>query len=148
MNTSSRTKAVLYMIVLFAAGTIFGAMTFRRTPPPPPQPLKLGRASEISARIRDKLTAKLKLTPEQLTKADPLFQQAGQKIEDAHAQCLTKIDHALGDLHQSMLPFLTDSQIPCLRQIEAARADSMLQKYGYHAASNTVALPPAGTLTH
>ena len=135
MNTSSRTKAVLYMIVLFAAGVAFGALTLRHAPPPAPQPLKLGRAAEISSRIRDKLKSKLNLTPEQLAKAEPLFQQAGLKIEDAHALCLIQIDHAVTDLHKAMLPLLSADQLPLLQQVDAARLENMLQKYGYCASN-------------
>ena len=137
MNTSSRTKALLYMLVLFLAGGVVGSVIQKHYTPAAPQPLRLNRTAEIAGRIRDKLKARLNLTDDQLAKADPLIQQAAQKVEDSHSQCLTQIDCAVSSLHSAIIPFLTKDQLKLMQQLDSSRADSMLQKYGYHS-TNTV----------
>src|SRR5579863_1800169 len=130
--STSRTKALFYMLVLFVAGGICGAMVMRHFfPPPQPQTLQLGRTNEIAGKIRTKLHDRLQLNADQMAKAEPLVQTASQKLEDAHLNCLIQIEAAIAQLHHDLRLSLTDAQISELAVMEKERADSLLQKYNF-----------------
>ncbi len=138
MSNPAQVKAIVYAAALFVVGGVCGVMLAPRLfpPPPPDQPLKVGRTNEIAQRIQTKLEPRLNLTPDQMAKAGPLISATSLKLEEAHLHCLDQIEQAIHDLHQSLRPMLTEQQSSILKDLDQERAVSMKQKYNY---------PPAAT---
>jgi len=74
MSMPAQGKVIGYMVALFVAGGICGAMIAARMAANT-QPLIVNRSPEIAAKIQKKLTARLALTPEQLAKIQPLIEK-------------------------------------------------------------------------
>jgi hypothetical protein len=141
MTRPATSKVLLYAAALFAAGSVIGAVTMYHLTPAP-QPLKLGRAGEIAARIRAKLDSRLQLTPEQQQKFEPFILKTSADLESVHKDCLDRISAALDQLHAQISPDLTPAQKQSLAALETERRQMMLQKYNYNscaATTNTLA---------
>jgi hypothetical protein len=123
-------KMLLYTAVLFVAGAICGAMVMTRMTPVS-QPLKLGRTGEITLKLRSRLIQGLGLTPDQQQKIEPFIETTSTNLEVIHKDCLDRISAALDSLHQQIKTNLTPEQIDLLNALEAARNQTMLQKYNY-----------------
>jgi hypothetical protein len=129
MNKSSLWKVVLYVLALFAAGAVTGAMVMH--PKAEPQQLKLNRSAEIATNIRERLTTRLHLTPEQAAKFAPLVMKTSEELESSHRDCLKRIVAALDALHAQLAPDLTPDQLEALKQLESERRDVMFKKYEF-----------------
>lgn len=134
MTEPMRWRMFGYMAALFVAGAITGAAVMSRTVVNS-QSLKVGRTDEILTLIKMHLHD-LDLTPQQREKFDPLIHKTAQEFEASHLDCLNRINLAIQNLHQQMLPELTPEQREKLKQLEAQHRDKMRKKYNY---------PPEGT---
>jgi hypothetical protein len=141
MTRPAAWKVLLYTAALFIAGAVCGAMVMSHLTPVT-QPLKLGRTSEIAAKLRARLDARIQLTPAQQEKFEPLILKTSADLESIHKDCLDRISAALDQLHVDMRPDLTPDQQQLLTGLETERRQLMLQKYNYSycaASTNSVA---------
>ncbi len=132
MNKPTQGKVIAYMLALFVAGGICGAMVAARLTVNA-QTLIVNRAPEIAEKIQKKLATRLALTPDQLTKIQPLIEKTSEEIEASHRDCLKRISSAIDDLHTELGPVLTPEQKPMLTALDEERRESMWQKFHYRA---------------
>jgi len=139
MNMPARGKIIAYMVALFVAGGICGAMVVARMAANP-QTLIVNRSPEIAVKIQKKLTARLALTPEQLAKIQPLIEKTSEELEASHRDCLKRISLAIDNLHVQLCPLLTPEQKPMLAALDEERREAMWEKFHYRAdTTNTTA---------
>ena len=132
MNKPTQGKIIAYMVALFVAGGICGAMVAARMAANA-QTLIVNRSPEIAAKIQKKLTARLALTPEQLLKIQPLIEKTSEELEASHRDCLKRISLAIDNLHTELDPVLTPEQKPLLASLDEERRELMWQKFHYRA---------------
>jgi Spy/CpxP family protein refolding chaperone len=130
MSMPARGKIIVYMVALFVAGGICGAMVASRMAANA-QTLIVNRAPEIAVKIQNKLTTRLALTPEQLAKIQPLIEKTSEELEASHRDCLKRISLAIDNLHVGLCPVLTPEQKPMLTALDEERRESMWQKFHY-----------------
>lgn len=133
MNKANRFKAIFYAGALLVFGGIIGAMVKSATSVNL-QTLRLGRVDEIATVIRDRLNAKLELTPEQKQRLEPMIKKTAEEMEASHMQSLVRVNKALDILHDEIRPELIPEQQQKLGELEAERADRMWEKYHYRPA--------------
>jgi Spy/CpxP family protein refolding chaperone len=71
----------------------------------------------VAERMRERLRAQLKLTPEQVTKISPVIDKAGTQLEQIRRETGRRVHETFADLHREMSPYLTDEQRAKLEQI-------------------------------
>ena len=142
MSNPVQAKAIIYTVALFFIGGVCGVMVAPRLfpPPPPDQPLKVGRTNEITKKIELKLETRLNLTADQMAKAGPLIGATSEKLEEAHLHCLDQVEQAIRGLHESLRPMLTEQQISTLKVMDDERAADMKQKYNYPSTATNVSV--------
>jgi hypothetical protein len=126
----ARKKIIAYMLALFVAGGICGAMVASRMAANA-QTLIVNRAPEIAVKIQKKLTTRLALTPEQLSKIQPSIEQTSEELEASHRDCLKRISLAIDNLHTQLCPLLTPEQKPMLAALDEERRQAMWEKFHY-----------------
>jgi len=131
MTRPAAWKMLLYSAALFIAGAVCGAMLMSRMAPAEQQPLKLGRTSEIAAKIRARLDSRLQLTAAQQQQFEPLIAKTSEQLECIHKDCLDRISAVLNDFHAQMKPGLTPEQQQLLAGLEAEHRQALWQKYNY-----------------
>ena len=130
MSSSSSFKVIGYAVIIFLLGGVCGAMLGPKFLPTH-QTLKLGREQEMAAMIRNRLKTKLNLTSDQEQKIEPMIKQVSSSLETSHRDCLKKILEALNNMHAGLAPLLTPEQTAQLKELEAERNKSWLDKYNY-----------------
>ena len=136
MSMPARGKIIVYMVALFVAGGICGAMVASRMAANA-QTLIVNRSPEIAAKIQNKLTTRLALTSEQLAKIQPLIEKTSAELEASHRDCLKRISLAIDNLHGELCPVLTPEQKPMLAALDEERRELMWQKFHYRADTNS-----------
>lgn len=129
MTKPARWKVIAYAAALFVAGAVSGAMMTYHSAET--SPLKVDRKGQIADHIRQRLTTRLDLTPEQAKKIDPAIEKTAEELEASHRDCLNRISAALDNMHVQIRPELSEGQKEKLKQFEAERREVMLKKYNY-----------------
>ena len=129
MTKPARWKVIAYAAALFVAGVICGAAVVSRMSAS--SPFRLNRSEEIAARIRQRLTDRLALTPDQVEKIDPIIRKTSEELEASHRDDLNRITAALDGMHAQIAPELTVDQKVKLGQVRAERARVFQEKYNY-----------------
>src|SRR5437868_3365616 len=91
MNFLSRSKIAAYLVAIFIAGGISGTVvawsvarqSSARQPP---------TMERVCDRMRQKLQRRLNLTPEQLSRIDPILQQTERELREVHRRSLDQIE--------------------------------------------------------
>jgi hypothetical protein len=129
MTSVSRWKVFAYAVALFLAGVVCGAAVISRMTAS--SPFRLNRSEEIAARIRQRLTDRLKLSPDQVGKIDPVIIKTSIELEASHRDVLNRITASLDGMHAQITPELTPDQKVMLGEIRAERARLFQKKYNY-----------------
>ena len=129
MTNVSRWKVGAYAGALFLAGVVCGAAVISRMTAS--SPFRLNRSEEIAARIRQRLTDRLKLSPDQVGKIDPVIIKTSIELEASHRDVLNRITTSLDSMHAQIAPELTSEQKARLEEIRAERARLFQKKYNY-----------------
>ncbi len=114
MKTPSRDyltiAAALIAILLcgYGIGFIVGERTTQKRLAPPDRPP--GQQSDWKAITLDRLTDELDLTGEQRARAEREIRATAKTIAKTRSHAVTEYQEALLDLHQRLMPHLTDSQ--------------------------------------
>ena len=132
---NSKWKLLLYLVVIFVAGGVTGAVVSARNTRQkffaPPKP------AEITAHILKRLEKKLDLTPEQVTRIKPLILRSAQEFDALHAESLRRIGRVFEDLNQQIAVELTPEQRGRLERMDQERRESWQRHCRPHPSSDS-----------
>ena len=109
MSPLSRNAIIGYLAATFVAGAVagvFGARAFPAKPAPRP-PRETGAMSE---RILKRWTTDFHLSPEQVTKIEPLLRVTDTEVSGIHQENERRMKGAFERMHQQVLPLLDEDQ--------------------------------------
>jgi Spy/CpxP family protein refolding chaperone len=116
MNRALQWKLIAGFILVFVAGGISGAFLgglYARH-----HFFQLHHPQLIGARMKERLRAELKLTPEQVAKISPIIDKAAVQLRDLRRDTARRVHETIGEAHRQMAVNLTDEQRQKLQQIE------------------------------
>jgi Spy/CpxP family protein refolding chaperone len=121
MNYLTTSKVVAYLAIIFVAGGAAGAViTLRNAQEHQVQPASMERAC---TRFQDRLVSKLSLTPEQITRLQPVFDQTAQELRAIHANALRNTDDVIRRAHERIARELTPEQKAKLQAFDEERQE-------------------------
>ena len=116
MNQALQWKLIVAFLLVFVAGGITGAFvggSYTRH-----HFLGLHRPERIGAQMKDRLSAELNLTPEQLAKVSPIIDETASKLRNVRRDTGQRVRQLIADAHRQMAVSLTDEQRQKLQQSE------------------------------
>jgi Spy/CpxP family protein refolding chaperone len=116
MNQALKWKIIAGFVLVFVAGGITGAAVgglYARH-----HFFALHRPERIGTRMKERLRAELKLTPEQLTKISPIIDNTAVQLRDIRRETGRRVHQTISDAHREIAANLTDEQRQKLQQIE------------------------------
>jgi Spy/CpxP family protein refolding chaperone len=116
MNQALKWKLIAGFVLVFVAGGITGAALgglYARH-----HFFALHRPERIGTRMKERLRAELKLTPEQLTKISPIIDHTAVQLREIRRETGRRVHQTMSDAHQQIATNLTDEQRQKLEQIE------------------------------
>jgi Spy/CpxP family protein refolding chaperone len=116
MNRALQWKLIAGFILVFVAGGISGAFLgglYARH-----HFFQLHHPQLIGARMKERLRAELKLTPEQVAKISPIIDKAAVQLREIRRDTARRVHETIGEAHRQMAVDLTDEQRQKLQQIE------------------------------
>jgi Spy/CpxP family protein refolding chaperone len=116
MNRALQWKLIAGFILVFIAGGISGA--FLGGLYAQQHFLEFHRPELIGARMKERLRAELKLTPEQIAKISPIIDKAAVQLREIRRDTAQRVHETIGEAHRQMAVNLTDEQRQKLKQIE------------------------------
>jgi len=128
VTSLGRQKLAAYVVAIFLAGAGSGALVawqVCRRIPVTPLP-----AAEIGAHLRARFQSRLELTPEQMTKINPLVDQAMRQVEVIRGETASHVFANVSNLHEQVLLVLTPEQKAKFEQLERERREYLHQKFG------------------
>src|SRR5436309_15288785 len=138
MNQALKWKLIAGFILVFVAGGISGAFLgglYARH-------LFFGfhRPELIGARMKERLRAELKLTPEQVAKISPIIDKTIPQLRDIRRDTGRRVHEIIADAHHQMAAQLTDEQRQKLTQMEDRH-----RRWRHHRFHDTSEEPPSAT---
>ena len=109
MNTGLKWKLVAGFLLAFLAGGATGGFLVASQARHRRMDFALHRHS-LAERMRSRIQAQLNLTPEQLAKTAPIFDQAVNELEKIRAETGARVRQVLADANRALAPELTDAQ--------------------------------------
>jgi hypothetical protein len=109
MTPLSRNAIIGYLAATFVAGAVagvFGARAFPAKPAPRP-PRETGAMSE---RILKRWTTDFHLSPEQVTKIEPILKVTDTEVSGIHQENERRMKGSFERMHQQVLPLLDEEQ--------------------------------------
>ena len=116
MNRAVQWKLIAGFILVFIAGGISGA--FLGGLYAQHHFLEFHRPELIGARMKERLRAELKLTPEQVAKISPIIDKTAVQLREIRRDTARRVHETIADAHRQMAVNLTDEQRQKLQQIE------------------------------
>jgi len=116
MNQALKWKIIAGFVLVFVAGGITGAALgglYARH-----NFFALHRPERIGTRMKERLRAELKLTPEQLSKISPIIDNTAVQLRDIRRETGRRVHQTISDAHREIAANLTDEQRQKLQQIE------------------------------
>jgi hypothetical protein len=110
MSALSRNAIIGYLAATFVAGAVagvFGARAFAAKPPPPRPPRETGAMSE---RILKRWTTDFHLSPDQVSKIEPLLKTSETEVSGIHQDTERRMKACFERMHQQVMPLLDDEQ--------------------------------------
>ena len=127
MNTLTKSKIMLYLAAIFLAGGVSGAM------------VSLASARKLSAKapsmdracnhMKDRLRAKLDLSPEQMSQIEPILDQTGRELRNVHQHALREVEQVFQRSNAQIAAHLNAGQKIKLEEMEKEHR-SFLDKQG------------------
>ena len=116
MNRALQWKLIAGCILVFIAGGISGA--FLGGLYAQHHFLEFHRPELIGARMKERLRAELKLTPEQVAKISPIIDKTALQLGEIRRETARHVHETIAEAHRQMAVNLTDEQRQKLQQIE------------------------------
>ena len=116
MNRALQWKLIAGFLLVFIAGGITGAFVggcYARH-----HFFELHHPERMAGRMKERLRADLKLTPEQLSKISPIIDKTTAQLRDIRRDTGRRVHEIIADAHQQMAAQLTDEQRQKLTQME------------------------------
>jgi alkanesulfonate monooxygenase SsuD/methylene tetrahydromethanopterin reductase-like flavin-dependent oxidoreductase (luciferase family) len=116
MNRSLKWKLIAGFVLVFIAGGITGAAVggaYARH-----YFFALHHPERIGQRMKERLRAELKLTPEQMTNISPIIDKTAVQLREIRQETGRRVHQAMADAHQQIAVNLTDEQREKLSRIE------------------------------
>ena len=115
MSTSLKWKLIAGFVLVFIAGGVTGVFLSATVA----RHCLMGPAHHglVAERMRERLTAQLKLTPDQVAKISPIIDKAGTQLEQIRGETGRRVHQTFADAHREMSAYLTDEQRAKLEQI-------------------------------
>jgi hypothetical protein len=121
MNSLTTSKLLVYLTIIFVAGGATGAvLTLQNTRRHQAQPPTMAKAC---TRFQDRLISRLALTPEQVKKLQPVFDQTTHELRAIHAKALRGTDDVIRRAHEQIARELTPEQKTKLEVLDKERQD-------------------------
>ena len=123
MNSLSKTKIILYLIAIFAAGGVTGAtVAVKATKQMMAETPRTGR---MEARyLKEKFQSKLNLTPEQSKVIDPLLDKMSEDLKSIRAETSRRIGMVMKSSYEQIGKELTAEQRVQLETMKKDHSDS------------------------
>jgi len=113
MSTALKWKLLVGFVLVFLAGgmtgAFFGAHFF----------FAQHHRGVLGERMRQRLRAELKLTPEQVAKISPVIDDAAAQLERIRMETGRRVHQTMTQMHREMAANLTDEQRAKLQRIES-----------------------------
>jgi Spy/CpxP family protein refolding chaperone len=116
MNRALQWKLIAGFILVFIAGGISGA--FLGGLYAQHHFLEFHRPELIGARMKERLRAELKLTPEQVAKISPIIDKTALQLGEIRRETARHVHETIAEAHRQLAVNLTDEQRQKLQQIE------------------------------
>jgi Spy/CpxP family protein refolding chaperone len=116
MNRALQWKLIAGFMLVFVAGAITGAFVgglYARQ-----HFLAFHRPELIGARMKERLRAELKLTPEQVAKISPIIDKTAAQLRDIRRDTARRVHETMAEAHRQVAVNLTDEQRQKLQQVE------------------------------
>lgn len=122
MNSLTSTKVIGYLAIIFVAGAATGAVIVFNN----------SRAQAIQAppsmektcsRLQDRLVNKVGLTPAQVTKLQPVFDQAARELRTIHTKAIRDTDAVICKVHHQIAAELSPEQKVKLDALDIKRKE-------------------------
>ena len=116
MNQTLRWKLIAGLLLVFLAGAMtgvfFASMHARNAF------VEFHQPGLMAARMKERLKAELKLTPEQEAKISPLVDKMATDLEQIRTETGRRVHQTFMETHRQMAAGLTDGQLQKLHQME------------------------------
>jgi Spy/CpxP family protein refolding chaperone len=113
MSTALKWKLLVGFVLVFLAGgmtgAFFGAHFF----------FAKHHRGVLGERMRERLRAELKLTPEQVAKVSPVIDDAAAQLERIRIETGQRVHQTMAQMHRQMAADLTDEQRAKLERIQS-----------------------------
>jgi hypothetical protein len=121
MNYLTTSKIVSYLAIIFLAGGATGAVVgLNHSRERQVQPASM---QKVCTRLQDRLISKLGLTPEQVKKLQPVFDQTAHELRAVHAKALGETDQIITRAHEQIARELTEEQKARLVEFDQQRRE-------------------------
>lgn len=126
MNYLTTSKVIAYLAAIFVAGGATGAViTLQNTRC---QEVQTPSMEKACTRLQDRLVVKLGLSPEQVKKLQPVFDQSAKELRVIHAKAICATDDVIRRAHEQIVPELNPDQRAKLAQLDQERAEWLRHK--------------------
>ncbi len=128
MNFPSRSKLAAYLVGIFAAGAISGtvvALNVTRQSSAKQQVPTMERACD---RMRQKLQKRLQLTPEQMSRIDPILKDTERELHEVQRRSLEQVEGVFEKSNARIARELTPEQRPQLEEIEKEQREAYARR--------------------
>lgn len=116
MNQALKWKLIAGFVLVFVAGGITGAALGGRYARN--HFFVLNHPERIGTRMKERLRADLKLTPDQLAKISPIIDNTAVQLRKIRHETRSRVHQTMSDAHRQIAANLTDEQRQKLEQIE------------------------------
>jgi len=121
MNYLTTSKVLAYLALIFIAGGATGAViTFKNARSQQTQPASMEKAC---TKFQDRLVSRLGLTPDQVARLQPVFDQTSHDLRAIHSRALRNTDEVIRRAHEQIDRELTAEQKARLEVMEKERQD-------------------------
>jgi len=128
MNGLSKWKLALYLAAIFLAGGVSGWVV--ATKMAKEKAFKAPQPKEIALSFRDRMNAKLNLTPEQGREIDVILDRSSAEIQALHGENTKRIKQDISARNAQINALLMPDQQVLFEEIEKERRDSWRAKRG------------------
>jgi Spy/CpxP family protein refolding chaperone len=130
MNGLSQWRLVVYLVAIFAAGSVSGWVV--ATKMAKQNAFKAPQPKEIATSLRDRLHSKLNLNPEQSQKIDAIIERSSAEMQSIHGENIKRIKQGVSNRNAQIVAVLTPEQQKDFEQMEKERQESWRGRHGGH----------------
>ena len=119
MTIPSKSKLVVYLVLLFVLGGVTGSgITYKLVKTHAPGRRPGHSPPDFTERMRADFQSRLGLSPEQMQKINPMIDQAGVELRSIQTNTMQRVSQVFDNLHAQMRPQLTPEQITRLEEMQ------------------------------